>query len=130
MRHAALALVLVTMLASPAAARVQTKPLKFSAGASSATVSGALVRGDEDQWTVGARKGQQLTASVSALEQNAVITIYKPGWKKDADGHPTGATVKVEATRWSGALPASGDYLISVDGTRGNASYKLTVAIK
>ncbi len=35
-----------------------------------------------------------------------------------------------DAMTWSGTLPSSGDYKIIVGGTRGNATYKLTVSIK
>jgi len=31
---------------------------------------------------------------------------------------------------WNGALPRSGDYVIEVGGTRGNATYKLKVTVR
>jgi hypothetical protein len=35
-----------------------------------------------------------------------------------------------DATTWEGELPANGDYVIAVGGTRGNASYSLEVSVK
>lgn len=57
---------------------------------------------------------------ITSLEKNAVFNVIAPD----------GKTIKQEATTWSGKLPANGDYQIIVGGTRGNASYELTVEIK
>lgn len=98
--------------------------LNFSAGASSATVDGAVVRGDSDIWSFSARAGQQADVSITSLEDNAAFAVFVP--PATTDGDPTAADVK----QWQGALPADGTYYIQVSGDRGNATYKLTVSIR
>ena len=101
------------------------KHIKFARGKSSATVSGAVVRGDRDVYTIGARENQKMTVKITSPEKNAVFQIRK------ANGDfLSGADEGDDATSWSNALPTTGDYEIVVGGTRGNASYKLTVTIK
>jgi hypothetical protein len=114
------------------------KPIQFAKGTSSATISNSVVRGDSDWYDITAKAGQVMDVRITALEKNAAFTIYQPGFKiTKEDGMtfaegPTleGAGEGDDATTWSGKLPASGKYLIVVGGTRGNATYKLTVAIK
>ncbi len=101
------------------------KRLKFAKGKSSATVSGAVIRGDRDTYIVGAREGQTMRVRITSLEKNAVFQI------EGADGnYLPDAGEEDDATNWTGDLPQTGDYEIIVGGTRGNASYKLTVSIK
>ena len=101
------------------------KRIKFAKGKSSATVSNSVIRGDLDTYIVGAREGQTMRVRITSLENNAVFQI------EGADGsYLSGAGEEDDATTWSGELPASGDNKIIVGGTRGNATYKLTVSIK
>ena len=101
------------------------KRLKFAKGRSAATVSGAVIRGDQDTYIIGARKGQTMRVKITSLEKNAVFDV------KDADGnYLQDAGESDDATNWTGDLPSTGDYEITVSGTRGNATYKLTVSIK
>jgi hypothetical protein len=133
-----LPLALLAMMQTALAAD-QPQPIRFKAGASSATIEGAVVRGDRDLYTIGASVGQTMTVTITALESNAAFQLYAPGARlgKDSDGILTvngrampGAGETDDATRWTGRLSAGGDYLVVVGGTRGNASYRLTVAIK
>lgn len=101
------------------------KRIRFQRGSSSAVVSGTVVRGDQDEYYVGASGGQEMTVRISSVEDNAVFQIYKPNGKT-----LSGAGEGDDATNWSGTLPASGDYTIVVGGTRGNASYKLKISIE
>lgn len=101
------------------------KRLKFAKGRSSATVSGAVIRGDRDTYIVGAGEGQTMRVRITSLEKNAVFQV------KDTDGnYLQNAGEEDDTTNWTGELPQTGDYEIIVGGTRGNASYKLTVSIK
>lgn len=100
--------------------------IRFARGSSSATVSGAVVRGDRDRYYLGAKEGQTMTAKITSLENNAVFQVYRPGEQETL----AGAGEEDDATNWSGELPEDGDYVIVVGGTRGNATYKLTVSIK
>jgi hypothetical protein len=94
--------------------------VKFAAGASSTTIKNSVVRSDRNTYLLGAKSGQQMNLKITSLENNAVFDVVSPD----------GKTVKQEATTWSGKLPANGDYQIIVGGTRGNATYELTVEIK
>lgn len=120
-----LLMTLVLSVASITSADGVRKRLKFAKGRSAATVSGAVIRGDEDTYIVGARAGQTMRVKITSLEKNAVFTV------KDAAGnYLQDAGEGDDATNWTGDLPSTGDYEISVGGTRGNATYKLTVSIK
>jgi hypothetical protein len=58
---------------------------------------------------------------ITSLEDNAVFDVYAPGGRR---------TLAQEATDWEGELPRTGNYVISVGPTRGNASYTLEVTIR
>ncbi|HTH37739.1 MAG TPA: hypothetical protein VL572_07225, partial [Pyrinomonadaceae bacterium] len=108
-----------------AAADGITKRVKFAKGKSSITLSSAVIRGELDTYILGARVGQRITVKVTALEKNAAFQIKGP----DGD-YLDGAGEMDDATSVTVTLPQNGDYRIIVGGTRGNASYKLTVSIR
>lgn len=99
---------------------VHRKRVSFEPGASSATVENAVVRGDRDLYLLGAQGGQTMTLNISALEDNAVFDVVDP----------SGLILALEKTDEEILLPHTGDYEIIVGGTRGNASYSLTVEIR
>jgi hypothetical protein len=121
---------LIAALSSPLALIIFgkgiTKRIKFARGRNSAVISGAVIRGERDRYIVGAREGQQMTVSIKSLEDNAVFQIYFAGEQESLEG----AGEADDATRWSGKLPSSVDYVIVVGPARGNASYKLEVKIE
>ena len=100
--------------------------VRFARGSSSTTISGAVVRGDRDRYYLGANKGQTMSVKITALEDNAAFQIFLPGEHEALSG----AGEEDDATNWSGELPEDAEYVIVVGGTRGNATYKLTVSIK
>jgi hypothetical protein len=100
--------------------------VRFARGSSSTTISGAVVRGDRDRYYVGANKGQTMSVKITSLEDNAVFQVFLPGEQEALSG----AGEEDDATNWSGELPDDAEYVIVVGGTRGNATYKLTVSIK
>lgn len=117
--------VTVLSLAAVTSADGVTKRIKFAKGKHSATVSNSVVRGDRDTYLAGAGLGQTMTVKITSLEDNAVFQIEAP------DGeYLEGAGDGDDAMEFTGELPAKGDYKIIVGGTRGNATYKLTVMIK
>ena len=102
-----------------------TKRIRFARGKRSATVSNSVIRGDQDTYIIGARAMQTMSVRITSLEKNAAFQIEAP------DGSfLSGAGEMDDAMNWSGKLPDDGDYRIVVGGTRGNASYKLTVSIR
>ena len=108
-----------------ATARTFTERVRFARGRSSTTIKNAVVRGDRDRYLVGAKAGQRMTVRIRSVEQNAVFQIQGPNGR-----FLRGAEEGQDATRWSGKLPAAGNYAIVVGGTRGNATYTLDVAIR
>lgn len=102
-----------------------TKRIRFARGKSSVTLSNSVVRGDRDTYILSAKAGQRMTVSVTALENNAAFQIEGPGGE-----FVEGAGELDDATRVAVTLPKTGDYRIIVGGTRGNASYKLTISIR
>jgi hypothetical protein len=103
-----------------------TKKVRFAKGTSSTTIKGAVIRGDRDRYTVGAKAGQTMTVKITSLEKNAVFQICFTGEQECLPGAGEGD----DAMKWSGQLPVDSDYVIVVGGTRGNASYTLTISIK
>jgi len=102
-----------------------TRRIKFAKGKHSATLSNAVIRGDEDTYIARAKAGQKMTVKITSVEKNAVFFIEKPD-----GGYLENAGEGDDQTAWTGTLPDNGDYKITVAGTRGNATYKLSVTIK
>jgi len=124
-RGLALAFVCSFALSSLVAQGVKKK-IQFARGSSSATVQGAVIRGERDRYYLGAKKGQTMSVKITSEEDNAVFQVYLPG---EEDALP-GAGDGDDAKDWSGELPRDAEYIIVVGGTRGNASYRLKVSIE
>jgi cytoskeletal protein RodZ len=105
---------------SAKAAAAGPETISFAKGATSAIAKGSVVRGDRKIYLVNAAKNQAMTLSVTALESNAVVDLVAPD----------GKILKQEATTVKQVLPATGDYQVIVSGTRGNATYEVTIAIE
>ena len=115
---------LLLLLAGTAAARQDApRRIRFARGATSAVVESSVLRGERDRYVVGARAGQRLQLTLTSLENNAVFQVDAPG------GRPLPGAAG-ELKRWSGVLPATGDYAVTVGGTRGNATYRLAVSVR
>jgi hypothetical protein len=116
------AFLLISAIAAPAQPD-RTRRIRFARGRTSTVIKDAVVRGTRDRYLVGARSGQTLIVHITSLEENAVFDIHPRGSEQTLDGAE-------ETTDWSGELPRTGDYVIVVGGTRGNASYTLEVTIR
>jgi hypothetical protein len=103
----------------------RVRRLQFAPGAYSATREDAVVRGTRDIYLVGASQGQTMTVKIVSLENNASFALLAPPNKAGQR-----RSLTPDAVTWSGVLPASGDYQVTVGSSRGNASYKLQVTIK
>ncbi|MGH9948179.1 MAG: hypothetical protein ACRD6X_13410 [Pyrinomonadaceae bacterium] len=101
------------------------KRIKFARGKHSATVSNSVVRGDRDTYILGARGEQMMTVKITSLEDNAVFQVQGPAgdFLQDAGEEDEAKIVTI-------SLPETGDYRIVVAGTRGNATYRLTVSVE
>jgi hypothetical protein len=103
----------------------KTQRVKFARGRTTAVLKGAVVRGTQDQYILGARASQTMIVHITSREKNAVFTILGPNGTA-LEGTEEG----VDATDWTGELPLSGDYSIWVSPSRGNATYTLEVTIR
>lgn len=103
-----------------------TRRVKFQKGQSAATYEGGVVRGDRDYYLAKATKNQTMKVTITSEEDNAVFQIKDTKTGKYLRGAADGD----DAMEFNGSLPSTGDYKIIVGGTRGNASYKLTISIE
>jgi hypothetical protein len=145
MRLAALGVIalLVAQLAASAygqsASVPPPSPITFPPGLTLTTVSGQVVLGGSDLYTVAARAGQTLLVSVAA-EGDVSFVVYAPDASvaKAADGRTVirGRTLPdagpdEHAKAWVGAISRSGNYLIAVTMDESGpvlSAYDLTVS--
>ena len=113
-----------------AADAIESRPLQFAKGASSATVKGSLAGDKTIDYTLRARAGQTMSVTLKTSNAANYFNVLPPGSKDVAIF--VGST---SGNEWTGALPADGDYAIRVylmrSAARRNetASYTLTVGI-
>lgn len=103
----------------------KTQRVRFARGRTTAVLKGAVVRGTQDRYILGARAGQTMIVHITSREKNAVFTILDPN-ATALEGTDDG----LDAMDWTGELPLSGNYSIWVSPTRGNATYTLEVTIR
>jgi hypothetical protein len=115
------------------------KKFFFATGSTRGTAAGHVLRGTRDLYSLTASAGQIMTVTITAPDDNAVFQLYEPDASitRDADGLLVltgkalhGAGEGEDATRWSGRLPRTGTYLISIGSTRGSARYSMDVKIE
>jgi hypothetical protein len=113
-----------------AAASIESRPIQFAKGASSATVKGSL-KGDRTvDYKLRARAGQTMSVKLATSNGANYFNVLPPGSNDVAIfvGSSGG-------NEWSGALPADGEYTIRVylmrSAARRNeaANYTLTVGV-
>ena len=121
-----ISLVALAVLVSSGYAQDLMRRVQFAQGENSAVLEGSVARGERTRFVLHARAGQQMQLRIGSREDNAVFAVLQPGRKQWL----AGASELDDAKQWSGTLPASGEYLIIVGGTRGNTRYKLTVALQ
>jgi len=109
---------------------IDTKPLQFAKGASSATVQGSI-KGDQTiDYTLRARAGQTMQVTLKTSNDSNYFNVLPPG--SDDVAIFVGST---SGNEFTGALPADGEYKIRVylmrSAARRNetAKYTLTVGI-
>lgn len=103
---------------TPAATRIQ-----FASGATSATVSGELANGGTAPYVLQASAGQ--TMSVEVWSPNGDVYLAVSG---ASDGQ-TLLEASANTTEWSGKLPATQDYYLTLLAGNGQTSYSITVTI-
>lgn len=92
-----------------AAGPVETRPVHFAKGASSATLKGSLVGDQVIDFTLRARAGQTMTASLKTGNAANYFNVLPPGSKD--------AAIFIGSTGgsdWTGKLEADGEYTVRV----------------
>ncbi len=113
-----------------AVAAIETRPIQFARGASSATVKGTIQGDQAVDYTVRARAGQTMSVKLDTRHGANYFNVLPPGSNDVAIfvGSSGG-------NAWSGVLPADGEYKLRVylmrSAARRNesASYTLTVGV-
>jgi len=113
-----------------AADSIESRPLQFAKGASSATVKGSL-KGDQTiDYKLRAKAGQTMSVTLKTGNASNYFNVLPPGSKDVAIF--VGST---SGNEWTGALPADGEYTVRVYLMRNaarrheTANYALTVGI-
>ncbi len=98
--------------------------VKFQRGRTTAVLKGRIVRGSTDRYLLGAKAGQTMLVHITSPTDTANFSVSsKDGSAVDEDA--------VEVADWTGELPTSGDYVISVRaGMLENTKYTLEVTIR
>ena len=113
-----------------AADGIETRPLQFAKGASSATVKGSLAGDKTIDYKLRAKAGQTMTVRLKSSNAANYFNVLPPGSKDVAIF--VGST---GGNEWTGPLPADGEYTIRAylmrSAARRNeaANYTLTVGI-
>jgi hypothetical protein len=101
------------------ASTAQGQRVEFSTGENSTVLENSVIRGERDIYLLNAEADQEMILEISSLEDNAVFDVVAPD----------GLIIAQEETSDRFVLPQTGDYQIIVGGTRGNATYEITVEI-
>jgi hypothetical protein len=129
-RFAMLAVCLASLAPMTVAAEIQTQPVQFDKGSSSATIKGSL-KGDQTiDYTLRARAGQTMSVKLATEDGANYFNVLPPGSNDEAIF--IGSS---DGNEWTGTLPADGEYKVRVylmrSAARRNetANYTLTVGI-
>lgn len=122
---------LALLLALSANVWAKTIRVKFPAGRTTVVLKGRTTGGPSESggmdpitYRLRARKGQTLTLHLTSAKKNAIFGVWAPGMDPlDVGQNPTD---------WSGALPKTGDYEISVwpEDEATNTTFTLEVTIR
>jgi hypothetical protein len=108
--------------------------IQFKPGASSATVGGTAVGGEEKTYLVGARAGQTMSVKITENSQynDVVFHIVAPDGSFPMGTNGEGVDEQSEiSTAWSGKLPKTGDYKIVIGTIESKkANFKMLVSIR
>jgi len=122
-------LVLIACSAAMAQRGGKAEPnrIEFKRGSTSTTISGA-VRGDEQaEYVLGAKKGQRLVIKLTSVPaKSSVFQLLGP------DNDTLGLEYDANYD-YSGTLPKTGDYLITIarpGGSKGTSRYTLRVSVR
>lgn len=107
--------------------KAEPNRIEFKRGASSTTISGTVRGSEEAEYLIAARQGQRLTIKLTSVPtKSSVFQILGP------DNDTLGLEYDANYN-YSGTLPKTGDYFISVKrptAANGTSRYKLAVTVR
>ncbi|PYS79727.1 MAG: hypothetical protein DMF66_01740 [Acidobacteria bacterium] len=104
---------------------VTERRIRFARGRTTAVEKGAIAYAHSDVYTLGARRGQTMSLHIASANRQVVFSLTAPS------GTPVEGAFTVRD--WSGELPESGDYTITVVNNREHSAasaYTLEVTIR
>lgn len=112
----------------PALAEIQTQPVQFKKGTSSATINGSI-KGDKIvDYVLRAKMGQRMQVLFKPSNDSAYFNVLPPG--SEGEAIFIGSN---EGNEWTGTLPASGEYKVRTylmrNAARRNESSTYTLSI-
>lgn len=129
MRKLSAALLILLLATAPAWGK--TIVVRFPKGRTTVILKGRTTGGPSESggmdpitYRLRARKGQTLTLHLTSVKKNAIFGVWAPGMNPvDVGGN---------ATDWSGTLPKTGNYEISVwpEDEATNTAFTLEVTIR
>lgn len=93
--------------------------VRFAPGTTGTTVSGGVVTGTVNGYLVGAAAGQSMELILTS-DTGGLMDVYAPD----------DSTLATGTQFFSDELPATGDYLVVVTRTAGNATYDLSIIVQ
>lgn len=107
--------------------KAEPREIKIKRGSNSTTLSGVVHNSEEAEYTLNAKKGQRLTIKLTSTPvKSSVFQILGP------DNDTLGLEFDANFS-YSGVLPKTGDYFISVKRpteSKGTSRYRLTITIR
>lgn len=122
--RAAVSILFLLLLTASASAQEKDEVILLSDGAYSTTVKGGLRPGETRTYYVSAKKGQQFTANLISLEDNAHLVITDGRGAPLLENLPESARVR----NLDIILPRSGKFKLEI-AAKGQCSYLLEVTL-
>jgi|GEM_PF-800902 len=123
-----LAVLLIVLSCAGVSLAKDLQEIKFTPGATSASVKGEIDGMDRDLYQVEGKAGQTMAVEVKNKAKLVLFHIQLPN---EADKYLPKAGQDDDATSWKGKLPKDGKYTIVVGAMRGNdTKYTLNVEVK
>ena len=96
---------------------MRTEQVRFPAGATGTTINGQITGRESVLYKLGAEAGQMINISLTSNNMATYFNVYAPGSGPGDEALGAGALpagLMVDLNRFSGPLPLSGEYAISV----------------
>jgi hypothetical protein len=107
--------------------KAEPNRIEFKRGAKSTTISGTVRGSEQAEYVLGAKKGQKLVIKLTSVPaKSSVFQLLGP------DNDTLGLEFDANYD-YSGVLPKTGDYFITVarpGGSKGTSRYKLAVSVR